>query len=117
MSTIYIGGLSTNKTNIFVLETIFIHGTSMCKRVGEDSRHGIEHVDMCTLHLDVCFIVRPLPVHFRWGVAIVGDYHYWALLTPSWDHISGARQLPVDDAPWRPGLRRKTNCGFDIYIL
>ena len=67
MSTIYIGGLSTRKTNIFVLETIFIHGTSMCKRVGEDSRHGIGHVDiqvdMCMLHLDVCLIMRPLHVH------------------------------------------------------
>ena len=21
----------------------------------------------------------------RLGVALVGDYHYWALLTPSWD--------------------------------
>ena len=21
----------------------------------------------------------------RWGVALVGDYHYWALLTPLWD--------------------------------
>ena len=21
----------------------------------------------------------------RWGVALVGDYHYWALLTSSWD--------------------------------
>ena len=21
----------------------------------------------------------------RWGVALVGDCHYWALLTPSWD--------------------------------
>ena len=28
------------------LETIFIHGTSMCERVGEDSRHGIRHVDI-----------------------------------------------------------------------
>ena len=27
------------------------------------------------------------------------DYHYWALLTPSWDHISGARQLLLDGAP------------------
>ena len=34
----------------------------------------------------------------RWRVALVGDYHYWALLTPSWVHISGAGQLPVDDA-------------------
>ena len=67
MPTIYIGGFSTNKTNIFVLETIFIHGTSMCERIGEDSRHGIRHVDiqvdMCILHLDVCLIVRPLHVH------------------------------------------------------
>ena len=35
----------------------------------------------------------------RWEVALKGDYHYWALLTPSYDHISGAGQLPVDDAP------------------
>ena len=28
----------------------------------------------------------------RWGVALalVGDYHYWPLLTPSWDYSSGA---------------------------
>ena len=35
----------------------------------------------------------------RWEVALVEDYHYWALLTPSWDHILGVGQLPVDDAP------------------
>ena len=23
----------------------------------------------------------------RWRVAHVGDYHYWALLTPSWDPL------------------------------
>ena len=27
----------------------------------------------------------PLHVHFRWGVALVGEFNYWALLTPSWD--------------------------------
>ena len=67
MSTICIRGLSISKTNIFVLETIFIHGTHMCERVGEDSRHEIGHldiqVDMCMLHLDVCLIVQPLHVH------------------------------------------------------
>ena len=26
----------------------------------------------------------------RWGVALVGDYHYWALRTVSWDPLSGA---------------------------
>ena len=25
---------------------IFIHGLDMCERVGEDSIHGIEHVDI-----------------------------------------------------------------------
>ena len=35
----------------------------------------------------------------RWRVALVEDYHYWTLLTPSWDHISGVGQLPVVDAP------------------
>ena len=54
---------------------------------------------------------------FRWGVALVGDYHYWVLLTLSWDHISGVGQLPVDDTPYRPGLRRKPDCGFDIYFF
>ena len=34
------------KTNIFCLETVFIHGIRMCEGVGEDSRHGIEHVDI-----------------------------------------------------------------------
>ena len=33
----YIGGLSINKTNIFVLENdFFILGISMCEEVGED---------------------------------------------------------------------------------
>ena len=66
MSTIYIGGLSTNKKNIFVLETIFIHDSSMCERVGENSGmvgHVDIQVDMCMLHLDVCLIMRPLHVH------------------------------------------------------
>ena len=35
----------------------------------------------------------------RWGVALVGDYHYWALLTPSWDppfrYRSGVDGLPA----------------------
>ena len=60
MSTIYIGGLSTHKTNIFVLEMIFIHGTIMCEGVGEDSRHGIRHVDIqvgiCMIYLNVCLV-------------------------------------------------------------
>ena len=46
VQSIYIGGLPANKTNIFCLETVFIHGISMCEEVGENSRHGIGHVDI-----------------------------------------------------------------------
>ena len=51
---IHIGGLSNvfisegcpQIKQIFCLDTIFIHGISMCEGVGEDSRHGIGHVDI-----------------------------------------------------------------------
>ena len=33
----------------------------------------------------------------RWGVALVGDYHYWALLTPSWYPLSGTCQVQAAD--------------------
>ena len=36
-----------HKLNKYIcLETIFIHGTRMCERVGEDSKHEIVHVDI-----------------------------------------------------------------------
>ena len=51
---IHLGGLSNifisegcpQIKQIFCLETGFIHGISMCEGVGEESRHGIEHVDI-----------------------------------------------------------------------
>ena len=33
----------------------------------------------------------------RWGVALLGDYHYWACLTPSWDPFSGIDQVQAAD--------------------
>ena len=86
MSTIYIGGLSTSKTNIFVLEMIFIHGTNMWERVGEDSRLEIGYVDIQVdmyVALGCLFDCATIACAIRWGVVLVGDYHYWALLTPS----------------------------------
>ena len=41
------------------------------------------HVDILLGSVDVC--EGPLHVHFRKGVALVGKFDYWALLTPSWD--------------------------------
>ena len=51
---IHLGGLSNvfisegcpQIKQIFCLETVFIHGISVCEGVGEDSRHGIGHVDI-----------------------------------------------------------------------
>ena len=34
------------KNILFGKEMIFIHGLGMYERVGEDSRHGIQHVDI-----------------------------------------------------------------------
>ena len=55
------------------------------------------HVDiftsMCMGWFDNC--MRAL----RWGVTLAGDYHYWALLTLSWEtpflYRSGASGLPA----------------------
>ena len=38
--------VSHKENKYFCLETIFVHGISMCEGVGEDSRHGIGHVDI-----------------------------------------------------------------------
>ena len=59
-------------------------------------RHSGRHVYVA---LGCVFDCATISCAVRWGVALVGDYHYWALLTPSWDHISSVGQLPVDDAP------------------
>ena len=50
-----------------------------------DSGYGHDdiHVDILLGCVDVCD--GPLHVHFRLGVAHVGNYNYWALLTPSWE--------------------------------
>ena len=39
-------GFPQIKNKYFCLETIFIHGISMCEGVGKDSRHEIGHVDI-----------------------------------------------------------------------
>ena len=48
--------------------------------------HDIKH-SMCKLQIvwnvDDCDV--SLHAHFRRGVALVGKFDYWALLTPSWD--------------------------------
>ena len=61
----------------------------MYEGVGEASRHGAWHVDirvgMCIFLLDECVFV--IACALRWGVALVGEFPYWALLTLSWENI------------------------------
>ena len=45
-------------------------------------RHSGRHVYVA---LECVFDYATIACALRWGVALVGDYHYWALLTPSWD--------------------------------
>ena len=49
-SQIYLSKLSSvfSRTKTFVLKTVFLlaFGLGMCEGVGEDSRHGIGHVDI-----------------------------------------------------------------------
>ena len=43
--------------------------------------------------LGCVFDYATIACELRWGVALVGDYHYWALLTLSWDPLSGTGQV------------------------
>ena len=48
--------------------------------------YGINFVNICMSDILAC--VECLMCHcivLRWGVAQEGKFHYWALLTPSWD--------------------------------
>ena len=44
---------------------------------------------------------RPLHVHFRRGVALVGEFFYWALIIPLWDPLSGTGGVQGDSVPTR----------------
>ena len=45
-------------------------------------RHLDRHVYVA---LGCVFDYATIACALGWRVALVGDYHYWALLTPSWD--------------------------------
>ena len=64
----------------------------MCEGVGEDLRHGAWHVyihvEMCMFLLECVWMCEHgITCALRWGVALVGDFLYWALLTLSWENI------------------------------
>ena len=61
--------------------------------------HDIKH-SMCKLQIvwNAYGCCVPLHAHFRWGVALIGKFYYWALLTPSWDPPSSTWSIQEDDA-------------------
>ena len=77
-------------------------------------RHSGRHVYVA---LGCVFDYATIACALRWGVALVGDYHYWALLTPSWDP-SFRYRLGVHCSPaFGTAHRRKPDCGFNIYFV
>ena len=68
--------------------------------------HDIKH-SMCKLkiiwNVDDCGV--PFHAHFRKGVALVGKFDYWALLTPSMDPLFRYREYS--------GRRRSLETAFD----
>ena len=59
--------------------------------------YGFKFVDICmsdVLACVVCLVCHCIAL--RWGVTQVGRFHYWALLTPSWDPFSGTEDALGD---------------------
>ena len=82
--------MSFKNKNLMFWKKYFIHGKCMCEGVREDSRHGAWHVD---IHVEICIFLlkcvwmceHGIACALRWGVALVGDLLYWAVLTLSWE--------------------------------
>ena len=64
---------------------------------------GHEDISCMTydIHVDILlgcvFACETIACALRWEVTLVGDYHYWALLTPSWDPLSGTSPVQASD--------------------
>ena len=55
-----------------------------------DSGYGHDDISCMTYDIRVdilfgCVFCATIACGLRWGVTLVGDYHYWALLAQLWD--------------------------------
>ena len=64
-------------------------------------RHSSTHVYVA---LGCVFDYETIACALKWGVALVGDYHYWALLTPSWDPLLDTGQVQTADSHSGPHI-------------
>ena len=53
----------------------------------------------------------------RWGVTHVGEFNYWALLILSRENYFRYKECLRRPPSLEVALRRKSDCGFDIYIF
>ena len=73
-----------------------------------DSAYGHEDISCMTydIHVDILlacvFVCVTIARALRWGVILVGNYHYWALLTPSQDPLSGTCLVQASDLHMGP---------------
>ena len=68
-----------------------------------DSGYGHEDISCMTydIHVDILlgcvFVCATIACTLKWGVALIGVILYWALLTPSWDPLSGTGLMQASD--------------------
>ena len=71
--------MSFREQKAFVLKTVILlaFGLGICEGVGEDSGHGIGHVDIRVGSCNCLNVfIFPWHVHLGGGVTHVGNYHY-----------------------------------------
>ena len=82
--------------------------------------HDTEHsIYYCINYMkyNLMFSCLPLHVHFRWGVALVGKFIYWALLTPSWKNIFRYRRYIGRGNTSENLVKKKARFGFVMYFV
>ena len=83
--------MSFQKQKSFVLKTIFFsYMANACVRElvrTRDMGNGMYtfEYECAYFYLNVC--VFSIACALRWGLALVGEFIYWALLTLSWENI------------------------------
>ena len=79
--------------------------------------------DMNSFHVRNCIVwnvngwLCVITCTFRWGVTPIGEFNYRALLTLSWEIISGTEGTPRDETYPRPQLLKIRPNSALFYIL
>ena len=73
-----------SRTTSFVLKIVILlaFGLGICEGVGEDSGHGIGHID---IRVGSCNYLNVFVCHacaLRWGVTHIRNYLYWEIAHP-----------------------------------